>query len=262
MSHLRSQKTDWRRILGISVFAVIIGLLLTIPAQGQVTPEEHAKHHPGQSGGTMPAAATPTSESDPAPPGTSGGMDMGKMMNDMGKAPPRELYPTLMSLQELTPKQREEVRIQAKERIRLGAALLSKGLDRLGEAAGRDDYAAMHDATARMREALAAFESGVAAQQALTEGKPPRQIAMQWFKSEMNLQPPLGVEARGGVFGVTPFHFFTMVLLIAFALAMVAMYFFKMRRAAALFGRIETDSGSPPPGSAPPLVADTKVPSA
>ena len=45
-----------------------------------------------------------------------------------------------------------------------------------------------------------------------------------------------------------------MVLLIAFALAMVAMYFFKMRRAAALFGRIEADKRSPPPGSAPPIV--------
>ena len=39
----------------------------------------------------------------------------------------------------------------------------------------------------------------------------------------------------------------------SFALAMVAMYFFKMRRAAALFGRIEADRKSPPPGSAPPL---------
>ena len=45
-----------------------------------------------------------------------------------------------------------------------------------------------------------------------------------------------------------------MILLVAFALAMVAMYFAKMRRAAALFGRIEADKASPPPGSAPPLV--------
>jgi len=31
------------------------------------------------------------------------------------------------------------------------------------------------------------------------------------------------------------------------------MYFVKMRREAALFGRIEVDKGPPPPGSAPPL---------
>ena len=46
----------------------------------------------------------------------------------------------------------------------------------------------------------------------------------------MNLLPPQGVEARGGLFGLSALHFFTMVLLIAFALAMLAMYYFKMRR--------------------------------
>lgn len=68
----------------------------------------------------------------------------------------------------------------------------------------------------------------------------------------MNL--PLGdAPVSPGLFGVTPFHLFTMVLLVAFALAMVAMYFLKMRRAAALFGRIEAGKGTPPPGSAPEL---------
>jgi hypothetical protein len=174
-----------------------------------------------------------------------------------------------MSLPEVTPEQREQVRDQAQERMLSGVALLSKGLDRLGEAAEKDDYAAMQEATAQVREALAQFESGLAAQRALAEGQPPRQVALQWFKAEMNLQSPQGVEVRGGLFGVTPFHLFTMVLLIAFALAMVAMYYFKMRRAAALFGRIESDPGTPPPGSAAPLAgtapppgADTKATSA
>ena len=267
MSHLPSQKTASRRAFRLGVFAVVIGLALVLPSYGQVTPEEHAKHHPGQTGAAMPAVGeSPVGGADPAQAATTssagGGMDMGKMMKDMGKVPSKELYPTLMGLPDVTPGQRKEMLGQATERMRSAVGLLSKELDRLSEATGKLDYAAMQDATAKMREAIAGFESGVAAQRALAEGQPPRQVALQWFKSEMNLQPPLGVEARGGLFGVTPFHFFTMVLLIGFALAMVAMYFFKMRRAAALFGRIETDSGSPPPGSAPPLVADTKVPSA
>ena len=239
------------------VFGLLIGLAFALPGYGQVSPEEHAKHHPGQDKekdkGGLPGMAP--GGKGPAK-GMGGGMEgMGKMMEGMGKAPPKELYPTLMSLPELTPEQREQVRGQAHERMRSGVALLSEGLDRLGEAAENEDYAAMQEATAQVREALAQFESGLAARRALAEGKPPRQVALQWFKGEMNLQPPQGVEARGGLFGVTLFHLFTMVLLIAFALAMVAMYFFKMRRAAALFGRIETDSGSPPPGSAPPLAA-------
>jgi hypothetical protein len=41
-----------------------------------------------------------------------------------------------------------------------------------------------------------------------------------------------------------------MGLLIAFAFAMVVMYFFKMRRAAALFGRLDPSSRPAPPGGA------------
>ncbi len=221
-------------------------------AHGQVSPEEHAKHHPGQDKAKDKGGPSVMAPGDQGPAkGMGGGMEgMEKMMEGMGKPPPKELYPSLMSVPELSPEQREQVRRQADERMRSGVALLSEGLDRLGEAAEKEDFAAMQEATAQAREALARFESGLAARHALAEGKPPRQVALQWFKDEMSLQAPHGVETRGGLFGVSLFHLFTMVLLIAFALAMVAMYFFKMRRAAALFERIETGA---PPGSAPPL---------
>ncbi|MBI2806692.1 MAG: hypothetical protein HYX68_17070 [Planctomycetes bacterium] len=252
MRHLSSSKTP-SRLFGLGMFAILIGLAVALPGHGQVSPEEHKKHHPGdkeQDKAGMPGMASGGKE--PAK-GMGGGMDMGKMMEGMGKPPPKELYPSLMSLPELTSEQRDQVRRQADERMRSGVVLLGKGLDRLGEAAEKEDYEAMQEATAQVREALARFESGLAARRALADGKPPRQVALQWFKGEMNLQPPQGVERRGGNSGTSLFHLFTMALLIAFALAMVAMYFFKMRRAAALFERIESDSGSPPPGSAPPL---------
>ena len=69
----------------------------------------------------------------------------------------------------------------------------------------------------------------------------------------MNLASPVLGEERRSHLGLSFFHLLTMAMLIAFAFAMLAMYFFKMRRAAALFGRLESDGGSPPPGSAPPL---------
>ena len=104
-----------------------------------------------------------------------------------------------------------------------------------------------------MREGLDELGAGIAARRVLSEGKAPRNLALDWFKREMNLASPIAREEPRALLGVTPFHLFTMVLLIAFALAMVAMYFFKMRRAAALFGRLEPDTGPPPPGAAPPL---------
>ena len=265
-----------RRLAGLAAVAVTVGLALTLPGYGQ-SPDEHAKHHPKGDDPAMPVAGKDAGmagmgggagkDADKGGGGMmGGGMEgmMDGMMKKMGVPPPKDLYPSLMSLPELTTEQREQVRTQADERMRSGVALLSEGLDKLAVATEIEDYAAMQDATGQVREAVARFESGLAARRALAEGKPPRQVALQWFKGEMNLQPPQGVEARSGRSGVSLFHLFTMVLLVAFALAMVGMYFAKMRRAAALFGRIEADKGAPPPGSAPPLVgsAGTSAPAA
>ena len=178
---------------------------------------------------------------------------MGEMMKGMmGGAKTKELYPSLMDLPDLPLAKRLEVEQQAGERMRSGVALMNSSLDQLLHATSSQNYSNMQAGTASLREGLARFESGLAAQRALAEGKAPRNVALTWFKRDMNLLPLPG-EAPHTLLGVTPFHLFTMVLLIAFALAMVAMYFFKMRRAAALFGRIEADKKSPPPGSAPPL---------
>ena len=252
-------------LVWLGAFVVSIGLAMVLPGYGQ-SPDEHAKHHPKGGDSVMPVAGKGAGM---AGMGSGAGKDAAKgrdgmmgggmegmmdgMMKKMGAPPPKDLYPTLMSSPELTPEQSEQVRGQADERMRSGVALLSEALEKLATATENEDYAVMQEATAQVREAVARFESGLAARRALAEGKPPRQVALQWFKSEMNLQPPSDMEARGGSSGRSVLHYFTMVLLVAFALAMVAMFYFKMRRAAALFGRIEAEKDSSPPGSAQPL---------
>ena len=256
------------RFFGPGVIAVSIGLAFALSGYAQLSPEDHAKHHPEQDKAKAGAGPDQTKDKAGMPGMAAGGKEPAKgmggmmdggmegmmdgMMKKMGVPPPKDVYPSLMRLPELTPEQREQLRVQAQERMRSGVALLSEGLDRLGKATEAEDYAAMQEATGQVREGLARFESGVAAQRALSEGKPPKQVAMQWFKSEMNLQPPQGVEPRGGSSGLSVLHSFAMVLLVAFALAMLAMYYFKMRRAAALFGRLDPDPKSTPPGSPPP----------
>jgi ferredoxin-NADP reductase len=175
------------------------------------------------------------------------GMKPDEMMKMMRGMKPRELYPSLMSLPELSPEKRDEVQRQADERMKAGTALMSQGLERLSNAAG-DDYVAKQKGTEQMREGLALFESGLAADRALAEGKAPRDVALQWFRQEMNLLPPPSPEAHGGVFGLSWFHFFFMVILIGFAAAMIWMYFHKMRRAAALLQSLT--GGAPPPQGA------------
>ncbi|MEO2090038.1 MAG: hypothetical protein ABGY75_11150, partial [Gemmataceae bacterium] len=197
MSHPPPSKSAPSRLLALGAFAVAVGLTFVLSGYGQ-SPDEHAKHHPKGGDPAVPAAGKDApmagmgggAGKDAAMPAAGmGGMEgmMDGMMKKMGVPPPKDLYPSLMSLPELTPEQREQVRTQADERMRSGVALLSEGLEKLAAATEIEDYAAMQDATDQVREAVARFESGLAARRALAEGKPPRQVALQWFKGEMNL---------------------------------------------------------------------------
>ena len=222
--------------------------------KAQVSDEEHASHHPEESQQDAPASqptAGQTGSVDPSgspeakPANGAGGMmgggaggGMGKMMEQMGAPKPKQLYPSLMALPDLSLERRQEIQQQAHDRMIAGAALMSEGLEALSRAAPSDDYAAMQEASASLQEGLSQFDSGLAAHRALAEGKAPRNVALQWFKREMNLLPLSGEAQQRGLFGLSWFHLTTMLILTLFAAVMIAMYFFKMRRAAALLARI------------------------
>ena len=230
-----------------------VALLLSGTSLAQVTPEEHAAHHP-QSG------QEPGAEGAGKEPGGMGGMmgeGMGDMMRAMGVPPPKELYPSLMDLPDLPLERRGEVSEQAHTRMKEGASLLSRALEELSRAAPSDDFGTMQEALGDMREGLARFESGLAAHRALAEGKAPRNVALQWFKSEMNLLTP-GREEVARWWGMTPFHTFVMLVLVAFAIAMLAMYFFKMRRASALLEALAAAPASVAPAASADAEASEK----
>jgi len=176
--------------------------------------------------------------------GKSGGM--GSMMEKMGAPKPNDLYPKLMDLPDLPLEECAQIKQEAHQRMVDGTALLSTGLDELSNAAASDDFATMQAATAKMREGLARFESGLAAHRALAEGKAPRNVALTWFKREMGLLPRATAEPGFQLFGMTLFHTSIMAILLFFAVAMIRMYFFKMRRAAALMEKLVTAAPSGP----------------
>jgi len=199
-----------------------------------------------------PAAAAPRAAGGMASttaPASSGGCMGGGCGSSAAKTP---IYPSLMTLPALTPEIRAEIETLASQQISEGEGQLATGSESLKRATQAGDNAAMQLSVGLMREGLDELGAGIAARRVLSEGKAPRNLALDWFKREMNLAAPIEPEEPRAFLGVTPFHLFTMVLLIAFALAMLAMYFFKMRRAAALFGRLGPDN-KPPPGSSPPL---------
>src|SRR6266536_3563981 len=241
-----------------------IGILMSIRASAQISAEEHASHHPTQ--GASPGMA--------ASPGTSagGGMmgEMSKMMEGMHGVPPKQLYPTLMSLPTLSAEQRQQVEQQADERIRSGNALMAEAVDALAQGAASQDYAAMHEATVKLHEGMTQLESGIAARRALAEGRAPPNVALEWFKREMNL-PISALPASSSFLGDMRFHLFVIAILGAFVAAMIWMYFFKMHRAAHLLQELTGGAPSTPlarsitlapaikPISAPPVATGAPV---
>lgn len=224
------------------------------PASTQASSQDHAAHHPeGGAAATQPAGAAQQEQ------GGAGGM--GEMMEGMRGAPPREVYPSLMGLPEMTPEAREAVGMLAHERMQSGTALMSQGLERLARSASGDDFAEMQAATALMREGLAQFDSGLAAHRALAEGRPPQEVAMQWFKTEMNLIAAPPADQHAGPFGWSWFHSWVMLILLLFTGAMIWMYFFKMRRAAALLARLTagSDGAATQDGSAATVRRDAEA---
>ena len=197
---------------------IIVLLLLTVTTGWA---QDHEKHHSSDSEGS----------------GNSMGEMMDGMMEKMGAPKPKDLYPSLMNLPELSPEKRLEVLEQADRRMKSGTTLMGKGLDQISRAASRDDYAEMQEGVALTKEGLARFDSGLAAKRALTEGKAPRKVALEWFKREMNLLPP-DPPLDEGRFGGFTFHLFVIVILGVFSAAMIGMYFFKMKRAAQLLEKL------------------------
>ncbi len=212
---------------------------------------------PASSAVAAPALAPATAGSSVAggmagmpAPAAPGGCMGGGCGSGAAKTP---IYPSLMTLPALTPEKRAEIEALASQQLGEGMARLASSYESLNRASQAGDHLAMQQSVGLMREGLDEVGAGIAARRVLSEGKSPRNLALDWFKREMNLASPIATEGLHATGGVTAFHLLTMVLLIVFALAMVVIYLFKMRRAAALFGRLEGGTGGPPPGSSAPL---------
>ncbi len=164
-----------------------------------------------------------------------GGMkeEMGEMMKEMNLPKPKELYPSLMAYPDLPTEKRAELEATAHQRMETSMQLLSESLDRLRREAAIDDFSAMQKSVTQTKESLAQFESALAAQRVLAEGQSPRNVALQWFKQEMNLDNSTD-QHSSNAFEFSLFHLSLMSILIVFAAVMIGMYFFKMRRATLL----------------------------
>ena len=164
------------------------------------------------------------------------------MLSRMGPYTPRELYPSLIQLPGLSPEKRAEIKRLARQRMEDGLQILTESRAALAAATEENDVSRMERAAADMRAGVVQYESGLAAFRALEDGEGPREIALSWFRTEMNLDA--STEPEAVTFGMTPFHVTLCTILILFSSAMVWMYLLRMRRAAALLRHLSQSPAS------------------
>ncbi|MBL4698221.1 MAG: hypothetical protein JKX70_05240, partial [Phycisphaerales bacterium] len=164
------------------------------------------------------------------------------MMEQMGVPPPKDLYPSLMSMSDLSAQDLKEIEQQAKDRVQSGLVLMTEAIDQMSQASSENDFVSMQVSAVLFREGFARFESGLATRQLLSEGQQPQEIALDWFRREMNIHPQ-SPDHGDGPMGLSWFHFSTMIVLIVFGVAMIWMYILKMRRASMLIVRLTESQG-------------------
>lgn len=246
---------------------VISSFILTTiaTAQSKDPQAEHLSHHPELAAQATAAAssgqAAPPNAQIAAPgmpPGGGAGMmqGMGEMMKQMGVPPRKDFYPGMVEVPNIT--QEEWNRIQQNAHLRMieGLNTLSRGLGALSESIQLDNFARMQRDVEQMQLGLKYFQEGLSAHRLLAEGEPPRSIAMNWLKQEMNISTSQSQDHGTFWMGLSPFHWLLMTFLIAFSLIMMAMYFLKMRRASSLLERLISQEaivgGGSGSGNAPP----------
>lgn len=257
-----------------SLLAAAFVASFTVQALGQMSGGGHADHHPGTAAPANPM--TPSGTPPAGSPGTqpsigsgAGGMGaaggMGEMMKggEMGEMmgrPRKEFYPSLMDMPTLSAEQRQSIEAQARARISKGTDEIQSAQDALRHANAAGDTASAEQAASRLRDGLDQVKSGTTTLRALAEGKPPQQIAQDWFKSQLNLVTAAPAHGVGGPLGLSWFHLITMALVTAFGAAMLAIYLMRMRRANALVERLASATPVPVTPVAPaPLPAAPSV---
>jgi ferredoxin-NADP reductase len=252
-------------------------LLIPASAIAQTSQAEHESHHPGpalQVGETPPV--TPAAAERPAagptgavpalhpalPPSAASARKVAEGMEGMGGmegmegmmgGARTEVYPHLAQLPDWTPKARADVERLAEERIYEGTILLQSAEEQLDQAIRTGDHDAAERAMQRARDGLGRLDSGVAAHRLVRQGASPRDFARHWYRRSMGLEP-VAVPAHG-IFGLSSFHYVIMFILVSFSAMMLAMAYFRTRRASALVTKLAASPaflrGPPSPTPAP-----------
>ncbi len=167
--------------------------------------------------------------------GPPSGMSMHQMMRGPQTT---ELYPTMISNLNPTAEERARMEHGAKLWVSEGTTMLTEGAAVLTQATRRNDVADMGLAGTQIKQGLSRLQSGLSIRQALGSGKPPAEIALRWFKSQLNLDVAQVETRQIRILGMMPFQLFICLLMLASIGIAMVIYFHRMRRAYRLLERI------------------------
>lgn len=234
---LNHQLAAWLRW---TIHISLIILVLSLDVSASLAQDNQSSQGEPSAPKEQSEASTPSKQMDD--------LKKAEMLRRMGPYTPRELYPSLMRLPELAPDKRAEIEQRARNRMDQGLQIVANAQAELKAAEEEQNLVRMQEAAADIRAGTAQYESGIAALRALEEGQAPREIALNWFRSEMNLDAP-AMSENTKIWGMSPFHLVVCGILLVFGAAMVGMYILRMRRAAELLGRLsQPDSAQNVPG--------------
>lgn len=185
---------------------------------------------------TLAPAAAGTSMSGASMSSTPGAGQMMAMMGEMSMPQPA-FYPSLMAMPQVGPEQRLSLEMQSRQSISAGAALMTDGLVQLSRRTADPDAAAIRTALDQIKQGAALTEAGLSGQRVLT-GEAPQQVALGWFRRQMNMPSLVEADDEWVIYGLTPFHLTVMVALILASITLVSVYVYRMGAAAQLVRRI------------------------
>lgn len=169
-----------------------------------------------------------------------GGPPAGMSMHDMMRGPKTTaLYPTMINSSQATPAERQRLAQQTEHWTAEGMAALEQGAAELSKATQGTDVRAIREAGAQIEEGLSKLESGLSTRHALEQGQPPSEIAIQWFKSQLQLETIKPAAQPLRILSMAPMQFFVCLLMLASIGLSLLIYVQRMRRAYQLLDRID-----------------------
>ncbi|AMK20226.1 putative flavodoxin reductase (plasmid) [Sphingobium sp. MI1205] len=245
--------------MGLRRWSLWLALALSLSASAQAQEgEDHAAHHGGGGDASMSADGA---MSAPSAPGSS---DMAKMMNPMmdrmingegenehGHDSRRAaFFSQLLAFPVLDEAARQRVAAQARDRVSTGLALINAAS---AEGARATTISARLNAAQRMREGTDLFRAGSAAQAAIGGLQPPREVALSWFRDQLDIDQAAPGHADHW-FGISPSHLLLMLFLGLVSATLIALQIFRLRRIAVIAGAVASGKASakPEPTAAPP----------